>query len=187
MSRISSLLIAHSLSADHLVERKVGHWDTAIRELTAKTLHKLTGREPAYVVADVMPKLFAKTESIDVNQRHGAVLAIGEIVSMLKQLEIFEENRYIDDSLMGQLNDLVAMFQKRDQFKGLSGEMMFQSCCDFIRNCSAAKLPVNADCIRKILSRQSSSEFKTIFFLFFGRIMAIDIGRLSEEEFESDP
>lgn len=29
---------------DHLIERKVDHWDTAIRELTAKTLHNLTQR-----------------------------------------------------------------------------------------------------------------------------------------------
>lgn len=137
-----------------MVERKVGHWDTAIRELTAKTLHKLTGREPGYIIADVMPKLFEKTASIDVNQRHGAVLAIGEIVSMLKQLEIFEENRYIDDNVMQQLNELVASFQKRDQFKGLSGEMMFQSCCDFIRNCSAAALPATTECIGKYIQRR---------------------------------
>lgn len=29
---------------DHLVERKVDHWDLAIRELSAKALHNLTPR-----------------------------------------------------------------------------------------------------------------------------------------------
>lgn len=30
---------------------------------------------------------------------------------------------------------------------GMSGEMMFQCCCDFIRNCSASKIEVSAECI----------------------------------------
>lgn len=165
---------------DHLVGRKVGHWDTAIRELTAKTLHKLTGREPAYVVAEIMPKLIEKTASIDVNQRHGAVLAIGEIVLMLKQLEIFEETRYIDDNLMQPLNVLVSSFQKRDQFKGLSGEMMFQSCCDFIRNCSAAKLPATTECIGKNAANKYfyfANELMVLLKFLFS-IMAIGAGRM---------
>lgn len=29
---------------DHLFEKKIGHWDTAVREITAKTLFKLTKR-----------------------------------------------------------------------------------------------------------------------------------------------
>lgn len=165
--RESNSNVIAPISPDHLVERKVGHWDTAIRELTAKTLHKLTGREPSYVVTSVMPKLFEKTTSIDVNQRHGAILAIGEVVSMLKQLEIFEENRYIDDSLMQKLNELVGSFQKRDQFKGLSGEMMFQSCCDFIRNCSAAKLPATTECIGMCCNRQSTVWIQTNIKILF--------------------
>lgn len=103
-----------------MVERKVGHWDTAIRELTAKTLHKLTAREPKHIVAEVMPKLFAKTSSIDVNERHGSVLAIGEIIAKLKQLEIDANSPgvFIKSDLMQELNGLVTAFQHRDQFKG---------------------------------------------------------------------
>lgn len=29
---------------DHLFEKKIGHWDTAVREITAKALYKLTKR-----------------------------------------------------------------------------------------------------------------------------------------------
>lgn len=107
-------------SLDHLVDRKVNHWDPAIRELTSKTLHKLTAREPEYMVNDILPRLFAKTSSIDINERHGTVLAIGEIVSTLKQLEIESSHQkvLIDKALTDQLGGLVLAFQQRDQFRG---------------------------------------------------------------------
>lgn len=107
-------------SLDHLIDRKVNHWDPAIRELTSKTLKKLTAREPEYMANDVLPKLFAKTSSIDINERHGTVLAIGEIIAKLKVLEN-ESNRqsvFINDSLTEQINGLVSAFQQRDQFRG---------------------------------------------------------------------
>lgn len=167
----------HIAFTDHLVDRKVNHWDPAIRELTSKTLYKLTAREPEYMAKDILPKLFSKTSSIDINERHGTVLAIGEIIAKLKVLE--NENKrqtiFISDSLTEKLNGLVLEFQQRDQFRGLvsflfeldvnccvkfipnflsidfslgiSGEMMFQCCCDFIRNCSASKIKVSPECI----------------------------------------
>lgn len=101
------------------MDRKVNHWDPAIRELTSKTLHKLTAREPEYAVNEVLPKLFAKTKSIDINERHGTVLSIGEIVASLKQLEVTNQNVLVNDSLTESLNGLVLAFQQRDQFRGL--------------------------------------------------------------------
>lgn len=137
------------LVLDHLVDRKVNHWDTAIRDLTAKTLKKLTAREPDYMATKVLPKLFEKTTSNDINERHGSVLAIGEIVTMLNQLDAENGTNRIDDSITEKLSNLVFSFQRRDQFKGMSGEMMFQCCCDFIRNCSSAKIIVTSECIGK--------------------------------------
>lgn len=139
----------------------MNHWDTAIRELTAKTLHKLTAREPDYMVQEVLPKLFEQTTSIDVNARHGCVLAIGEIISKLKSLNV-EENesngKYtITNELNERLNNLISSFQKRDQYKGLSGEMMFQCSCDYIRNCSSAKIYATDECLGKFI-------FNALFF-----------------------
>lgn len=103
------------------MDRKVNHWDPAIRELTSKTLHKLTAREPEYMANEVLAKLFSKTSSIDVNERHGTVLAIGEIVASLKQLEKQSDNQkvFINDPVTEKLNGLVSAFQQRDQFRGL--------------------------------------------------------------------
>lgn len=105
---------------DHLADRKVNHWDPAIRELTSKTLNRLTGREPFYMANDVLPKLFLKTSSIDINERHGTVLAIGEIVAKLRSLELESENQkiYINEMLTEKLNALISAFQQKDQFRG---------------------------------------------------------------------
>lgn len=98
----------------------MNHWDPAIRELTSKTLNRLTGREPNYMANEVLPKLFLKTSSIDINERHGTVLAIGEIVAKLRSLEMESENQtiFVNEMLTGRLNGLVAAFQQRDQFRG---------------------------------------------------------------------
>lgn len=93
----------------------------AIRELTAKTLHKLTACEPVYMLNEVLPKLLEKTSSIDINQRHGAVLAIGEIVLKLKQMEN-EPNATnkvrIGEEIKSRVNNLIITFQERNQFRG---------------------------------------------------------------------
>lgn len=125
---------------DHLVELKTGHWDIAIRELTAKALNKLTHHNPSYMKTKVLAKLFADTDSIDVNLRHGSILAIGEIILALTELghepEIFEL-----------LNGLVIKFQSREQFRGMTGELMKMASLDMIRNCSLAKVKIDKSCV----------------------------------------
>lgn len=109
---------------DHLVAEKVGHWDTAIRELTARSLFRLTKRNGNYMVVAVLPVLFEKTSSIDVNVRHGSVMAIGEICRALKEMESAEtssaatEEKYFTLVLYERINNLLLSFLQRDQFRG---------------------------------------------------------------------
>lgn len=140
---------------DHLIDRKVNHWDPAIRELAAKALHKLTRRDPDYVSTVVLDKLFAKTDSIDINTRHGSVLAIGEIILSLRKLE--EECKdggqiWLSNQTICNINELILKFIQRDQFRGMSGEIMKQCCTDFIRNCSLGNVEVTAQCLGKSLT-----------------------------------
>ncbi|XP_034474683.1 tubulin-specific chaperone D [Drosophila innubila] len=134
---------------DHLVQRKVGHWDSAIRELTAKALHKFTYRAPEYMAAVVMPQLLAKTETIDVNARHGCVLAMGEITLALRQLELSPGSKtaYLSNQRIAELNDLIYTFLQRSFYRGMSGELMKSCTANFIRNCSLAKLSVTPQCL----------------------------------------
>lgn len=136
------------------MDYKISHWDTAIRELTAKTMAQLTVRDPTYMAEHVLPTLFEKTNSIDVNMRHGAVLSIGEIVRSLKTLQDVAKEPglvFLSRQLTETVNELLMKFLKRDQFRGLSGDMMKHCCCDFIRNCSRAQLTATDESIGKKL------------------------------------
>lgn len=132
---------------DHLVERKVNHWDTSIRQLASKALHKLTLRAPNYMSSEVLPRLFNKTNSIDINMRHGSVLAIGEITSALKLVESDSEQTLLTNQIVSELNELIGKFLTRDQFRGMSGEIMKDCCVEFIKNCSVAKIAANTKCL----------------------------------------
>lgn len=127
---------------DHLVDVKTGHWDIAIRELGAKAVSNLAHHNPQYLASSVLAKLFEKTESIDVNLRHGSILVIGEVILALTTLG---EN--ISKEITEQLNTLINKFQTREQFRGMSGELMKMASLDMIKNCSDAKFPVSKDCI----------------------------------------
>lgn len=127
---------------DHLVEMKTGHWDIAIRELAAKTLNKLTHNNPEHMKTNVLFKLFENTDSIDVNARHGSVLAIGEIILALVEINPV----LIDELIMNKLNGLIIKFQTREQFRGMSGELMKMAALDLIKNCSQARVSIKQDC-----------------------------------------
>lgn len=128
---------------DHLLELKTGHWDITIRELTAKALHTLTHHNPRHLADSVLPKLFENTSSIDVNLRHGSVMAIGEILLALER----DDKSLISTNIIEELNKLVMQFHTREQFRGMSGELMRMASLDMIRNCSIAQLDVNKECV----------------------------------------
>lgn len=129
---------------NHLVEIKVDHWDSAIRELTAKALFNLTPKAPKYMSDSVLKILLEKTKSIDLNSRHGAVLSVGEILHSLS-LIARDSNQSIQDILAADIIEevcqLIPNFRKRQQFRGLAGELMKQACAPFIEKCSAAMMP----------------------------------------------
>lgn len=67
----------------------------------------------------VLTELFFKTSSIDINLRHGSVLAIGEIVHSLKLLENESEQVYLTQDRINLINGLMLKFLNRDQFRGM--------------------------------------------------------------------
>lgn len=128
---------------DHLLELKTGHWDITMRELTAKALHTLTHHNPKHLTKSVLPKLFENVLSIDVNLRHGSVMAIGEVLLALEKID----KTLISSKIIEELNGLVIGFHKREQFRGMSGELMRLASLDMIKNCSLAELDVNKSCV----------------------------------------
>ncbi|KAK9871289.1 hypothetical protein WA026_011559 [Henosepilachna vigintioctopunctata] len=133
---------------EHLIERKVDHWDCIIRELTAKALHNLTAANPTHMVRIVLPSLFEKAHTINLNSRHGAVLAIGEItyaLSLISKAKGEGVTDFLDDDLIKQLKELIVVFREKLYFRGMGGELMRQACCDFIEKCALARVPFHKD------------------------------------------
>uniref|UniRef100_A0A8V5HF68 Tubulin-specific chaperone D n=1 Tax=Melopsittacus undulatus TaxID=13146 RepID=A0A8V5HF68_MELUD len=75
---------------DHLVNMKINHWDSVIRELSTKALHNLTPRASEYMANVVLPRLLPLSVGTDLHTRHGAILACAEITHALCKLA--EEN-----------------------------------------------------------------------------------------------
>ncbi|PNF44134.1 Tubulin-specific chaperone D [Cryptotermes secundus] len=132
------------LLINHLIDRKVGHWDIVIRELTAKALHNLTPKASTYMAETVLPVLLDKTSTVDLNTCHGSVLAIAEILHALaivaEQSDCTVQD-VIGVKIMEQVRDLVPTFRQRQQFRGLGGELMKQACSLLIEKCSLAVMP----------------------------------------------
>ncbi|KAG2461089.1 TBCD protein, partial [Polypterus senegalus] len=77
---------------DHLVDKKINHWDGAIRELATKSLHNLTPLAPEYMAHTVIPKLLPLTVGMDLHTRHGSILACAEITHALYRLAAAQDS-----------------------------------------------------------------------------------------------
>lgn len=110
-----------------------------------------------------LPQLFTKAKTIDLNARHGAVLAIGEI---LNSLSTVARDKFIENELLDDCKTLIPIFQERLYFRGLGGELMRQACSSFIQNCSLAKLPFHGlGVIGKLERRSKFSHFLFILYV----------------------
>uniref|UniRef100_A0A0A9YXM9 Tubulin-specific chaperone D n=1 Tax=Lygus hesperus TaxID=30085 RepID=A0A0A9YXM9_LYGHE len=127
----------------HLVERKIEHWDVAIRELNAKTLHSLTEFDSEFMVDNVLPHLLNNIRSIDANTRHGSIIAIGEIAHALH----LKHGIILDKSTTEAIGDIVRELRSKHHFKGMSGELMKMACCQMINKCSLAQLQVEGSVV----------------------------------------
>ncbi|XP_011051953.1 PREDICTED: tubulin-specific chaperone D [Acromyrmex echinatior] len=151
---------------DHLVAKKVTHWDTAIRELSARSLFNLTVTDAHYMINTVLPTLLDMLNSIDLNVRHGAVLATAEILEALYNYFNDKIGCIIGATAVADIQDIVRTIRNRGQFKGLGGELMKQACSTLIKKCSIVHFPVHftdiVDDWQKLLEECLSHEVSTV-------------------------
>uniref|UniRef100_A0A8C3QS88 Tubulin-specific chaperone D n=1 Tax=Cyanoderma ruficeps TaxID=181631 RepID=A0A8C3QS88_9PASS len=75
---------------DHLINMKINHWDSVIRELATKALHNITPQAPEYMANVVLPRLLPLSVGSDLHTRHGAILACAEITHALWYLPCYQ-------------------------------------------------------------------------------------------------
>ncbi|TRZ19305.1 hypothetical protein HGM15179_007783 [Zosterops borbonicus] len=125
---------------DHLVNMKINHWDSVIRELATKALHNITPQAPEYMANVVLPRLLPLSVGSDLHTRHGAILACAEITHALCKLA--QEN-----------NRSVTYYFSEQSLEGLKqihqevcrGELMRPAVCTLIEKLSLSKMPFRGD------------------------------------------
>ncbi|XP_029456142.1 tubulin-specific chaperone D isoform X2 [Rhinatrema bivittatum] len=133
---------------DHLINRKINHWDSVIRDLSSKALHNLTPRAPEYMINNVLPRLLPLAVGSDLHTRHGAILACAEITHALYKLAT-ENNRtithYLNEETLEGLKMIHQELFDRHLYRGLGGELMRPAVCTLIEKLSCSKLPYSND------------------------------------------
>ena len=130
----------------HLVDRKIGHWDAAVRELAARALHNLCRCEPDYMREEVVPRLLAEAVGRDLHLCHGATLAAGQVVAGLGLVATNGGQTLLQllasEALVDKLWALVTSMVEGHKLRGLGGELMRQAVSEYIRLVSLAGLEV---------------------------------------------
>jgi len=131
---------------DHLLHKKVGHWDMSVRELAAKALHNLTVCDSQYILLHVLPKLLENTIGRDLHLAHGSTMAAGEVLSALSKIAMdqgisFKE--FIGQDIFKSIETMVDNMIDRHKLRGLGGELMRQAVSDFIKNVSVSGLDLH--------------------------------------------
>eukprot|EP00092_Neocalanus_flemingeri_P020394 GFUD01022092.1.p1 GENE.GFUD01022092.1~~GFUD01022092.1.p1 ORF type:complete len:1159 (+),score=370.35 GFUD01022092.1:112-3588(+) len=131
---------------EHLLNRKVGHWDMSVRELTAKALHNLTSCDSHYVLRHVLPSLLDTATGRDLHLAHGSTLAAGQVLAALSKVASCQGvglKELIGQELLNKVETLVDKMVEKHKLRGLGGELMRQAVSDFIKNISLSGLPLH--------------------------------------------
>lgn len=131
---------------NHLVDRKIDHWDCEIRELSGEALANIIELTPREIITNyVFPELLKKAENNDLNAKHGAIVALSKVLYSLKQTDyqVTPENlKRIENIVLDSNNWL--------KFKGIKGDLLRSASCQLIENISLSKINIkNCDNVYK--------------------------------------
>ncbi|XP_046406500.1 tubulin-specific chaperone D isoform X2 [Ischnura elegans] len=129
---------------NHLVERKINHWDASVRDLSAKALGVLTKRDPYYISSDVLPKVMKRFTSSHLDWRHGAVLSLAEVVLALSDCCSGEDSIALGAGVLEGVQEVVIKAKNCGYFRGIGGELMWCAVLKLIENSSLAHLPLHS-------------------------------------------
>lgn len=130
---------------EDLLQSKLCHWDRGLRELAAVSLASLVKYDVTYFGDAVLDKLIPWTLSADLNLRHGATLAIAEVVLALDQNgHIFTLDK--QKAIAG----IVPAIEKARLYRGKGGEIMRSSVSRLVECTSISHIPLSPK-IQKIL------------------------------------
>ena len=123
----------------HLLQYKVVHWDSTMRDLAAETLSMLCRNMPVEDVYEaVLPKLMSYTFETSLYQKHGSILAFSTL------LNVFRENLWpITDDISFHIKQVTELAKSKVIFRNVDGELYRLAYCLLIENTSSLKGETN--------------------------------------------
>ncbi|CAL8461606.1 g1137 [Coccomyxa elongata] len=120
-----------SALVDHLIDRKLGHWERPLRELASKALAALVPTEPQLFAEGVLDRLLPLCLDGCLEVRHGAVLALGEVLLALHQMPTS-----ITEERLSSVAGIVPALEAGRLYRGKGGELM-RACASRLLECMA--------------------------------------------------
>ncbi|KAL8235656.1 hypothetical protein R6Q59_016737 [Mikania micrantha] len=105
---------------DELLSNKICHWEKGLRELASSALSNLVKYDPEYSANYVLEKLIPCTLATDLCMRHGATMAVGELVLALHNCGYVFPMVYKQKVLAG----VIPAIEKARLYRGKGGEIM---------------------------------------------------------------
>ncbi|KAF3662209.1 Tubulin-folding cofactor D [Capsicum annuum] len=131
---------------DELLNSKICHWDKSLRELAANALSSLAKYDLGQFASTVVQKLLPCTLSSDLCMRHGATLAVGEVI-----LSLHEREYVLLPDLQNQVAGVVPAIEKARLYRGKGGEIMRSAVSRFIECISVACIQLTDNIKRSLL------------------------------------
>eukprot|EP00095_Tigriopus_kingsejongensis_P012338 maker-scaffold198_size266703-snap-gene-0.21 protein:Tk12338 transcript:maker-scaffold198_size266703-snap-gene-0.21-mRNA-1 annotation:"tubulin-specific chaperone d" len=133
---------------DHLIEKKVNHWDLTIRDLTADALHNLSHVNRDLMKSKVLPKLLHLAQGSDLFGKHGAIVAIGTVCLALSKAiekEGSDLGQYLGPDMVSAIKTIAPALVEKLSLRMTGGDLLRQAITSYISNCSLAKFPIHHD------------------------------------------
>lgn len=119
---------------EHVLDHKLIHWERSTRQLAARAIGVLGGLDVEWVAEIGLQTVISRITSSDLPTRHGAVLALGEMM-----LVAHEASMRFSDAVSTQVVDLVRDIADEKMLNGKGGEIMRSANCRLIE-CMALSL-----------------------------------------------
>ena len=131
----------HSVLANHLLEKKLVHWDISVRELAGQALAALVRVNVDFHRNVSIPHLIHQCESSTiVENRHGAVVALAYTLPEL--LTCGKEIDWLQPEMQQKVAGILPMLVEAGVTKGIGAEAMRGALCRLIQSISDVKIPL---------------------------------------------
>lgn len=164
----------------YLVQVSSAHWDRELRELAGQTMGCILKSSAASILAvhdlfvDQILYLSANTQSIDINARHGAFFALGQLCGAVTTILCGETCLSARRTLLRISDSLlrVPFAVPSYMLKGPTAGLMYSGVCQFI----SRSVVLQAECLRLAQIDDSNADFPTAMLALSEQFLAISTG-----------